>query len=141
MLKSTGCMLSSLSDKLPKYVYQDFLYANYGDDIPTEIESEFGNLNWECKTLTITLEIFDRFTQNRLKERKGGELNPYDVPNDAERHETQRKLLENGPSKEPIIVCLKSDGYELIEGWHRTIQSMVKWPEGYEQIAWVGYEA
>ena len=49
-------------------------------------------------------------------------------------------MVQSGPSKEPIILINNGNQYELLEGWHRTIQSLEMWPEGYEQIAWIGYK-
>jgi GNAT superfamily N-acetyltransferase len=44
-------------------------------------------------------------------------------------------------SEEPIIVAKLSNGYDLIEGWHRTIQHLKEFPQGYTAPAWVGYGA
>jgi len=46
-----------------------------------------------------------------------------------------------GVNPEPIIVAKLSNGYDLIEGWHRTIQHLQAYPEGYTASAWVGYGA
>ena len=80
------------------------------------------------------------FQKRRLQQRKGGSANPYQVPKDTERHTTQQQLIAQGPSREPIIVMQTPQGYELVEGWHRTIQSLAKWPRGYKQVAWIGYK-
>jgi hypothetical protein len=54
------------------------------------------------------------------------------VPNDIERHNTQKELiLKQGLPKEPILLVKINDKYELLEGWHRTIQLLNMFPEGY----------
>lgn len=127
---------------VPKYVVQDFIYKNYKNEPNGEdaisLMKHVNSKTWKQEKIKITMNVWDADTQRRLKEREGGSKNPYDVPNDAERHAKQKELIAKGPASEPIIVYKTSDGYELIEGWHRTMQSMEAWPEGYEQIAWVG---
>ena len=77
-----------------------------------------------------------------LVSREGGSANPYQVPRDAERHAQQLKMIQqNGVSEEPIIVAKLNNGYDLIEGWHRTIQHLQVYPDGYTAPAYVGYGA
>jgi len=125
---------------VPKYIVQDFIYKNYKNNPKeaTEAITWANQFQWKQRMLNITLDVWDQDTNKRLQEREGGSKNPYKVPNDEERHATQQQLLSQGPSKEPIIVTLQSGKYELVEGWHRTIQSMAAWPNGYKQTAWVG---
>jgi hypothetical protein len=64
------------------------------------------------------------------------------VPKDAERHAQQLKMIQQqGVRTEPIIVAKLNNGYDLIEGWHRTIQHLQQYPEGYTGPAWVAYGA
>ena len=68
----------------------------------------------------------------RLKARAGGSVNQDNVPHDEERHKTQKELiLKNGLPTEPIILQKIGDKYELVEGWHRTIQLLSLFPDGY----------
>jgi hypothetical protein len=46
-------------------------------------------------------------------------------------------IQQKGVSAEPIIVAKLSNGYDLIEGWHRTIQHLKAFPQGYTGPAWV----
>ena len=80
------------------------------------------------------MDIFNEKTQNELNERIGG-LVRSDVDKDEERHKNQKELLQTrGISKEPIILFRTEDGkYQLGEGWHRTTQAFVKYPEGFIQ--------
>jgi len=132
----------------PEYVQRDFLYAkakgnqNQKDleDFLDEIQRDFGRVRWQLEKLPITLDIFTPKTQRMIKEREGGSSNPYQVPKDAERHALQQKMIQQkGVSQEPIIVAKLSNGYDLIEGWHRTIQQLKAFPQGYTGPAWVGY--
>jgi|15BtaG_2_1085339.scaffolds.fasta_scaffold02909_5 predicted nucleotidyltransferase len=128
----------------PKYVVEDMLYTIFKDDPEPfgewvrQFIGDNPNREWKLIELDITEDIFDDKTREQLETREGGESNPNDVPNDEERHCVQAELLEkNGIPQEPIIVIEDSDGkYELLEGWHRTIQGLVKFP-CYKQKAWV----
>ena len=62
-----------------------------------------------------------------------------DVPKDKERHATQAALAQQqgGIRKEPVILIKRANGYELLEGWHRTIQHFAAYPQGYTGPAWV----
>ncbi len=135
----------------PDYVITDWIYKNLkgaGGDMPdndeaiefiTMIKQVYGQLKWKLEQLEITLDIFDPETQQRIKQREGGTSNPFGVPKDKERHAQQQKMLQQqGISKEPIIVAKTPQGYELIEGWHRTTQYLKAYPEGYIGPAWVG---
>lgn len=131
----------------PDYVVYDWLVKgakNYTDQAEMQnwlagIQKDYGQTRWTLQQLPITLAIFDPLTQQRILSRKGGTANPLQVPNDAERHAQQQQMIkQQGISKEPIIVAKTAQGYELIEGWHRTIQHLQAYPEGYTGPAWVG---
>jgi hypothetical protein len=129
---------------MPEYVARDLVYAAAKDD-PSVLTDKawkdwLGSLQWKKAILHVRPDIFDRETQSRLQQRKGGSPAAFHVRNDQERHAKQKELLAKGPSAEPIIVIKNADGYELVEGWHRTIQSLEAWPAGYKQPAWVGYK-
>ena len=136
----------------PDYVITDWIYkqlreAGFKISIATAMEwitatkQKYGQLQWKLEKLKITLDIFDPESQQRIKEREGGASNPQNIPNDAARHAQQQQMLaKDGISKEPIIVGPKTpQGYELIEGMHRTIQNLKMFPEGYIGPAWVGH--
>lgn len=132
----------------PPYVTNDFLYKNAKgihsqeelQDWIAGIKKDYPVKQWRLETLTITLDIFDTKTQQQIKTRAGGSVNPHNVPKDTERHVTQQLMIQKqGVSKEPIIVFKNSNGLELMEGWHRTIQHLKAYPQGYKGPAWVGY--
>lgn len=130
----------------PDYVLKDFLYAQAKgirdqaelDDFLKRNKQDFGNCKWTLTKLPITFDIFTPKTQRMLASREGGSSNPFQVPRDAERHAQQSQMIQQkGASAEPIIVAKLSNGYDLIEGWHRTIQHLKTFPEGYTGPAWV----
>ena len=134
----------------PEYVLKDFLYAQAKgirdqeelNDFLERNQKDLGQVKWRLEKLPITLDIFTPKTQRMIKQREGGSSNPYQVPKDAERHAQQLKMIQQqGVRTEPIIVAKLNDGYDLIEGWHRTIQHLQQYPEGYTGPAWVAYGA
>jgi hypothetical protein len=127
-------------------VLKDFLYAQAKgirdqaelDDFLKRNKQDFGNCKWTLTKLPITFDIFTPKTQRMLASREGGSSNPFQVPRDAERHAQQSQMIQQkGVSAEPIIVAKLSNGYDLIEGWHRTIQHLKAFPQGYTGPAWV----
>jgi hypothetical protein len=92
-----------------------------------------------------TMDMWEPKTKERLLARAGGKpselvpstMSPY--MKDAERHATQAKLAQQqgGVRKEPVIIIKTSKGYELLEGWHRTIQHFAANPQGYVGPAYV----
>ena len=130
----------------PDYVLKDFLYAQAKgirdqaelDDFLKRNKQDFGDCKWTLTKLPITFDIFTPKTQRMLASREGGSSNPFQVPRDAERHALQSQMIQQkGVSAEPIIVAKLSNGYDLIEGWHRTIQHLKAFPQGYTGPAWV----
>jgi GNAT superfamily N-acetyltransferase len=130
----------------PDYVLKDFLYPQAKgirdqaelDDFLKRNKQDFGNCKWTLTELPITFDIFTPKTQRMLASREGGSSNPFQVPRDAERHAQQSQMIQQkGVSVEPIIVAKLSNGYDLIEGWHRTIQHLKAFPQGYTGPAWV----
>ena len=134
----------------PEYVLKDFLYSQAKhirdeEELKDWLErnqKDFGQVKWRLEKLPITLDIFTPKTQRMIKQRAGGSSNPMQVPKDAERHAQQLKMIQQqGVRTEPIIVAKLNNGYDLIEGWHRTIQHLQQYPEGYTGPAWVAYGA
>jgi hypothetical protein len=130
----------------PDYVLRDFLYQQAKgirdqaelDDFLKRNKQDFGNCKWTLTKLPITFDIFTPKTQRMLASREGGSSNPFQVPRDAERHAQQSQMIQQkGVNAEPIIVAKLSNGYDLIEGWHRTIQHLKAFPQGYTGPAWV----
>ena len=137
----------------PVYVIHDWVMKNViGDDFDAfykMVNANYGvpeQIRWTEPPVVIdfTFDKFDETTQNLLKAREGGKANPNNVPSDAARHTTQAGILKGkNPQKdiiirEPVILFKRGKKYELIEGWHRTIQALSLYPNGYRGYAYVG---
>ena len=145
-----------LKDKLPRwpdYVLRDWLYqALKGDavagaapqghiDQMLDREGLGPDTVWKLvPNFEFTMGILNPWTVDKLHRRWAGKSDAgIGVSNDAARHATQHALIkqQGGISKEPVILVKKPDGYELEEGWHRTIQHFALYPNGYNGPAWV----
>lgn len=129
--------------KTPEYVLRDFFEAtylkdknnlkdlieNHNGDFTTHLGSywfKFFNSDWKLEVLTVNPEDFDNNTVNTFLERGFGEINALDVPDDEARMELQKKLAGGKGMNEPVVVVRKEDGkYQLIEGWHRTMATLL----------------
>ena len=146
----------------PNYVVKDWLYANFargnvqnsnysfetlGKDLP-KILADAGlsaDTKWQLvPDMKFTMNMWEPKTLKRLQARAGGSAASTDpavhIPaRDAERHATQAALAQQqgGVRKEPVIVVKTPKGYELLEGWHRTIQHFAKYPRGFIGPAYV----
>jgi hypothetical protein len=138
--------LRSQSPDWPEYVVADMLYKSLRNEtIWAELLSylqffkkDFAGYRWQQQKLFITISIFDPDTQRRMQERGMGSRNPYGVPGDEQRHQQQQQMIQQkGVSQEPIIVRKTAGGYELLGGWHRTMQHLQAYPQGYYGPAWV----
>jgi hypothetical protein len=86
------------------------------------------------------MDMFDPKTKQLLIGRAGGSSDlGMGIPKDKERHATQAALAQQqgGVRKEPVLLIKSANGYELLEGWHRTIQHFARYPEGYTGPAYV----
>jgi hypothetical protein len=127
---------SRLSD-VPSYVLYDLYYRSVKNMNRVELEEflqDHGNIKWNLvKDFRIDPKTtFDDDTLRVLSIRDGGKSNPYDVPKDLERHIGAKERIESkGMPTEPIILIKSGDKYELVEGWHRTMQLLNLYPDGY----------
>ena len=154
LLELRGALIHYLKQVLPtwpEYVVRDWIYNNNkvdfdnGADIKShlsELLKSVGltpNSKWTLvPNLKFTMDMFEPWTQGELKNRAGGAVKDV-VARDAERHATQAALAQQqgGVRKEPVILIKHPDGYELQEGWHRTIQHFAQFPNGYTGPAWI----
>jgi len=120
----------------PEYIIKDMLYPAVKDtdnhNLLTWVNDMKG-FTWELhKNFLIKKEFFGQQTIDQINKRLKGE-NPNQVPKDDERHETQKNLIiKRGLPKEPIIIVYDKGQYELWEGWHRTIQLLKIFPDGFK---------
>lgn len=148
----TRYMRSKLPN-FPDYVLNDWIKELVADKVEfdqllNELSQRFGPLDkivWtrEPQILNFSLDSFDDYTKKKIELRQGGEVNPSKIPGDVERHKTQAGLIKGKNPKdiiirEPVIVFKRGKQYELIEGWHRTIQALKHYPDGYRGYAFIG---
>lgn len=146
--------VKSLLPSWPEYVLKDWLVPNKGDfgNLPdTEIKNGImeklkgagltANSKWQLvPDMKFTMYMWEPMTTKRLIGRAGGHSDMgLDVPRDKERHATQAQLAkqQGGVRKEPVLLIKTTNGYELLEGWHRTIQHFHMYPNGYTGPAYV----
>jgi hypothetical protein len=151
--------VKSLLPGWPDYVLKDWMVPNKGDfsNLPEDalkkgimeklkMEGLTPNTKWELiPNMKFSMDMWEPNTKRNLEARAGGkstELIPSTVhpdTKDAERHATQAQLAkqQGGVRKEPVLIVKKSTGYELVEGWHRTIQHFHMYPDGYTGPAYV----
>jgi len=146
--------VKSLLPTWPDYVLKDWLVPNKGDfsNLPdTELKNGIMeklkgagltvNSKWQLvPNMKFTMDMFDPLTKQRLVGRAGGKSDlGYGIPRDKERHATQAALAQQqgGVRKEPVLLIKTANGYELLEGWHRTIQHFAMHPQGYTGPAYV----
>jgi hypothetical protein len=136
----------------PDYVVKDWLYTQFSN--PEQVTNKrklvqwvlerYPVKQWRLETLNLGYHSFDAHTQKmlmlRAQEPDYGSKH-FLVPRDAERHAAQANLIKQTgqANQEPIIVIYRKDGYELVEGWHRTAQNVKAFPNGWRGRAWVGY--
>jgi len=148
--------IRSIVPTWPEYVVQDWLYKgrgknkNYTTDSKAvkdeiiEMIADAGlspNTNpWQLvPNMKFTMDMFHPLTKQKLIGRAGGTSDlGMGIPKDKERHATQAALIQRGGvSQEPAILIKTPQGYELLEGWHRTIQHFARYPDGYTGPAYV----
>jgi hypothetical protein len=147
--------IKSIVPTWPDYVVQDWLYKGRGKNknynVNSNVKGEIlemiadaglsPNTNpWQLvPNLKFTMDMFEPKSKQKLIGRAGGTSDMgMGIPKDAERHATQAALIQRGGvSKEPAILIKFGTGYELLEGWHRTIQHFAKYPDGYTGPAYV----
>lgn len=128
--------MRKLFREMPTHVFREILL----DQIVHYYYPNLNNREWHLETRSVTINSFDDETQRRMRKRKFGNKNPYNVPDDAKRMEWQRKNCKPGIN-EPIVVTEHSDGrLDLHEGWHRTMALLtIRTPEDPVDIRmWVG---
>ena len=137
----------------PSYVIKDWLYsyANMfnrvkgrpfsGADLENLLDRAGldANTRWRFRpNQYFDMDMWSDQSRDQLTRRAGGRKS-VTVPRDIERHATQAKLIQQrgGISAEPVIMLDTSQGFVLVEGWHRTIQHFVAHPDGYRGPAWI----
>ena len=150
--------IKSKLPKWPDYVLRDWIYNSVrGDFGPESVHTEQhlrtvlagegmdADTQWQLvPNFKFSFQTLNPWTVDKIKARWGGESDMgMGIPKDAERHATQAALAQQqgGVRKEPVILKKIGNQYELIEGWHRTIQHFKQFPNGYTGPAWVATNA
>lgn len=134
----------------PDYVVKDWLYSRIPDgsnleDKKYHIEQILKNFpvrQWRLENRKLTLDSFiPKVQENLIAKMKKEDTSSHFIPRDEERHATQASQIQSTgqPSQEPVICLARGDKLELVEGWHRTTQNLLAFPDGYQARAWVGY--
>ena len=143
-------VMNILRDELPgwpDYVIKDMVYNKIKS--PGDLEMKLDHVrelaqeaeSWRLvQRMPLTFNMLDPDTQNRMKQRKFGDLNPFKIPRDRERFEhalelVKTKGMENLP---PVIFRQTPNGLELWEGWHRTMAAFRLHPKMFRVNAWIG---
>jgi hypothetical protein len=142
--------MNYLREKLPntpEYVVYDWFYKCNKNETQENIEeviNKYKDVEWTLKeNFHMNLNILSEETFKRLKQRWGGKK-VKGLDDDEERHKIQSGLIEINGNKvitptEPIIMLDLNGKYELVEGWHRTIQIFKLSPKGFEYPnVWIG---
>jgi len=125
-------------EKTPEYVFRELYFVKDGffkeefakmiadkeDDEEIEMSfMEWIDLKWKKKIIDVNIKDFNSNTQRSMKSRGMGTNSIKEIPSDEIRNSTQREIASNTePGKnEPVILLKTSRGYDLIEGWHRTM--------------------
>lgn len=135
-------------ENIPQYVLRDIFR---GDDDP--IFAKFNRLTWKKQVLEVNPSDFAPHTREKFNARAFGERLPDNlyVYRDKERTQVQQQLAatRSAGTNEPVIIVKRVDGYDLWEGWHRTMVLLKagdngKRPEEWDRVkinAWVGSRA
>lgn len=124
---------------MPKYVQNDLYNTRVGHAMnqnpgmqPSQIMSKAGfqNSQWGSpEVLRVSPSDFDYSTQEKFIHRRFGYREETQIRNDSQRTQTQRQISNYSVGKgtnEPVIMKQTSQGYQLLEGWHRTMSMLLR---------------
>ncbi len=138
----------------PEYILKDFYYNHIVSDkkVVKQIMTQFwgdpvmyiGDYwkrylrgPWKLQIIEVNPMDFTDRTVRAFIQREFGEVDTYQVKDDKQRMDTQKKLATKGGSNEPIIVEKTDNGkYDLIEGWHRTMATLLLGDNGEDMKNW-----
>jgi hypothetical protein len=109
---------------------QKAMQQKWASTAPSDILSRMKDDQWlsHPEVLVVTPANFTQRTQWYFLDRRFGYREEKQIRNDAERTNFQRKSLSSIDlgQNEPVIVRHTPQGYELLEGWHRTMTLLLK---------------
>ena len=134
---------------MPDYVAYELIYKN-SKNSPEDVRNiwvkYYGNLNWTLvNTFNVNSDVWDSETiysiKDMMQQYDNEDVKEYFPKNYARFVKQKEHLQQRGISQEPIIVEESKDEpgkYTLLEGWHRTVETMKVYPKGYTVPAYVG---
>lgn len=131
--------------RMPDYVARDLIYKNskkYPENVAGVWTSYYGSYDWKLvNEFKVDNKIWDAETLGRIQ-RNMRTADSDSNPKDKQRFAQQRKMVQQkGISREPIIVeeSREQPGkYTLLEGLHRTVETLRANPQGYTCPAYIG---
>ncbi len=83
---------------------------------------------WSKKPINMLIKPtdFNRKTINTLLMRRFGFLEAPEIKMDLHRMAIQKRILQSKERNEPVIMLKTLGGLELLEGWHRTMNILLK---------------
>jgi len=125
---------------IPTYVFNEF-YKGLGINTLTSQNTltVFRKLNerkWTLEKLMLSPTSFNKRTLKSFDDRKFGDVNAWNAPRDAERMAIQKIRVHGDGNNEPVILFRNNNGYELAEGWHRTMNLLLLGKNGDDVVTW-----
>lgn len=132
----------------PEYVIKDMIYKKIknSEDLKTHqnwfLEKAQQIENWEFERgMMLNMSMMSPATKSMMRTREFGDKNIWNINKDEERminayDIVKQKGMENLP---PIIMIKTPAGYDLWEGWHRTMAAFKLYPGGFKVNAYIGY--
>ncbi len=132
----------------PEYVLKDMIYRKLANS--EDLKSHIGWLkdkvkeidHWEFERgMMLNMSMMSPATKSSMRSREFGDKNIWNIDKDEERminayDIVKQKSMENLP---PIIMVKTAAGYDLWEGWHRTMAAFKLYPGGFRVNAYIGY--
>jgi hypothetical protein len=133
-------LLKNKYENIPTYVFNEF-YKGTGVEALTQSRTllTFKKLNerkWTLEKLKLKPSDFNKRTLKSFNDRQFGKINAWNTPRDAERMEIQKTKVFGDGNNEPVILFRNSNGYELSEGWHRTMNLLLLGKNGEDVSEW-----
>ena len=123
-----------IGNRVPEYVFKETIYnsVRHIDHILKR--------DWQLEVLEIGLDDFCSDTRRRILERSFGDVEFPGTDRDLERTALQREkaIAEEPGTNEPVIIEEGIDGWELLEGWHRTMARLPRDGSKTKLRAWIG---
>lgn len=153
-LRGIHAQLKQMLPAWPDYIIDDMLVAGFRnpdgfksiedakDYLDNEFPQQYGRradrAKWAMMSIDVNMNAWDSVTMQTLPQRVAGDTHQGPSnKNDAARNAYAASSLTGSSYQEPIIVAKMGGKYQLIEGWHRVIELLKKFPQGTQQQAWV----